>query len=74
MVFEQVADFTYVATWRGLVFVHRRLFEPNGNLPPAQKRDEYYRQRESPTPDSQPGVSGIPGPDQLAPWPPICVM
>ena len=48
MVFEQVADFTYVATWRGLVFVHRRLFEPNGNLPPAQKRDEYHRQRESP--------------------------
>jgi transposase InsO family protein len=28
-------------------FNHRRLFEPNGNVPPAEKEDEYYRQRES---------------------------
>jgi putative transposase len=28
-------------------FNHRRLFEPIGNVPPAEKEDEYYRQRES---------------------------
>ena len=28
-------------------FNHRRLFEPNGNVPPAEKEDEYYRQQES---------------------------
>jgi putative transposase len=28
-------------------FNHRRLLEPIGNVPPAEKEDEYYRQRES---------------------------
>jgi putative transposase len=28
-------------------FNHRRLLEPIGNMPPAEKEDEYYRQRES---------------------------
>ena len=28
-------------------FNHRRLFEPIGNMPPAEKEDEYYRQLES---------------------------
>jgi putative transposase len=28
-------------------FNHQRLFEPIGNVPPAEKEDEYYRQRES---------------------------
>jgi putative transposase len=28
-------------------FNHRRLFEPNGDVPPAEKEDEYYRNRES---------------------------
>jgi putative transposase len=28
-------------------FNHRRLLEPIGDVPPAQKEDEYYRQRES---------------------------
>jgi transposase InsO family protein len=28
-------------------FNHRRLFEPIGNVPPAEKEDEYYRQQES---------------------------
>jgi putative transposase len=28
-------------------FNHRRLFEPIGNVPPAEKEDEYYRQGES---------------------------
>ena len=30
-------------------FNHRRLLEPIGNVPPAEKEDEYYRQRESAT-------------------------
>ena len=25
-------------------FNHRRLFKPNGNLPPAEKEQTYYRQ------------------------------
>jgi hypothetical protein len=47
-------------------FNHRRLFEPIGNAPPAEKKDDYYyRQLESAmVPDSQPGVSGSPGPVQ----------
>jgi transposase InsO family protein len=28
-------------------FNHRRLLEPIGNMPPAEKEDEYYRQQES---------------------------
>jgi len=28
-------------------FNHRRLLEPIGHVPPAEKEDEYYRQRES---------------------------
>ena len=28
-------------------FNHRRLLEPIGNMPPAEKEDDYYRQRES---------------------------
>jgi transposase InsO family protein len=28
-------------------FNHRRLFEPNGHVPPAEKEDQYYRNQES---------------------------
>ena len=48
-----VADLTYVATWRGFVYVAfvidafaRRIFEPIGNVPPAEKEIEYYQQLE----------------------------
>jgi putative transposase len=49
----------YLGPWRGIDavelatldwvdwFNHQRLFEPIGNVPPAEKEDEYYRQRES---------------------------
>jgi putative transposase len=48
-----VADFTYVSTWSGMIYVafdwfnHHRLLEVNGDLPPVELEQAHYRQAPS---------------------------